>query len=110
MLRNRRAAGSSVPAKLLYSSRTLEEIIYRNELETIGAEVVCTLTRGEPPGWTGYARRVDAELLHEVAYPPELDPRVYVCGPTRFVEAVADVLVALGHTPDRIKTERFGGA
>jgi ferredoxin-NADP reductase len=110
MLRHRRAVGSAVPAKLLYSSRTLEEVIYRDELETIGAEVVYTLTREQPAGWTGYARRVDAELLGEVAYPPELDPRVYVCGPTRFVEAVADALVALGYQPGRIKTERFGGA
>ena len=110
MLRHRHAVGSTVPAKLLYSSRTLEEVIYRDELETIGAEVVHTLTRERPPGWMGYARRVDAELLREVAYPPELDPRVYVCGPTRFVEAVADALVALGYQPGRIRTERFGGA
>jgi ferredoxin-NADP reductase len=109
MLRHRRAVGSAVPVKLLYSSRTLEEVIYRDELETIGPEVVHTLTREQPAGWTGYARRVDAELLREVAYPPELDPRVYVCGPTRFVEAVADALVALGYQPGRIKTERFGG-
>ena len=110
MLRHRRAVGSTVPAKLLYSSRTLEEVIYRDELDTIGAEVVYTLTREQPAGWTGYARRVDAELLGDVAYPPALDPRVYVCGPTRFVEAVADALVALGYQPGRIKTERFGGA
>jgi ferredoxin-NADP reductase len=110
MLRHRRAVGSTVPAKLLYSSRTLEDVIYRQELETIGAEVVHTLTREQPPGWTGYQRRVDPELLREVAYPPELDPRVYVCGPTRFVEAVADALVALGYQPGRIRTERFGGA
>jgi ferredoxin-NADP reductase len=109
MLRHRRAVGSAVPVKLLYSSRTLEEVIYRDELETIGPEVVHTLTREQPAGWMGYARRVDAELLREVAYPPELDPRVYVCGPTRFVEAVADALVALGYQPGRIKTERFGG-
>jgi ferredoxin-NADP reductase len=110
MLRHRRAVGSTVPAKLLYSSRTVEDVIYRDELETIGAEVVHTLTREHPPGWTGYTRRVDAELLREVAYAPELDPRVYVCGPTRFVEAVANALVALGYQPGRIRTERFGGA
>jgi ferredoxin-NADP reductase len=110
MLRHRRAAGSTVPARLLYSSRTLEDVIYRDELETIGAEVVHTLTREQPAGWTGYARRVDAELLREVAYPAEQDPRVYVCGPTRFVEAVADALVALGYQAGRIRTERFGGA
>jgi ferredoxin-NADP reductase len=110
MLRHRRATGSTVPARLLYSSRTLADVIYRDELETVGAEVVQTLTRERPPGWTGHARRVDAALLQEVSYPPELDPRVYVCGPTRFVEAVADSLVGLGHKPGRIRTERFGGA
>jgi ferredoxin-NADP reductase len=109
MLRHRRAAGSTVPAKLLYSSRTLEDVIYRTELDSVGAEVVQTLTREQPPGWSGYARRVDFDLLREVAYPPELDPRIFVCGPTSFVEAVAESLVALGHRPGRIRTERFGG-
>jgi len=108
MLRHRRAAGSDVPARLLYSSRTLEDVIYRAELEGIGAEVVHTLTRGQPPGWTGYARRVDAEMLGEVAWPAEQDPRVFVCGPTPFVETVASTLVELGHPPQQIKTERFG--
>ena len=110
MLRLRRAAGSRVSAKLLYSSRTIDDVIYRNELEGIGADVVQTLTRERPPGWHGYARRVDFELLRDVAYPPEDNPRVFVCGPTSFVEAVAEGLVALGHRPGRIRTERFGGA
>ena len=109
MLRHRRAARSTVPAKLLYSSRTFEDVIYREELTDVGVEVVQTLTRSQPPGWSGYARRVDVELLREVAYPPEQSPRIYVCGPTSFVEAVADGLVALGHRPGRIRTERFGG-
>jgi ferredoxin-NADP reductase len=109
MLRHRRAAGSTVPAKLLYSSRTLEDVIYRTELDSVGAEVVQTLTREQPPGWSGYTRRVDFDLLREVACPPELDPRIFVCGPTNFVEAVAESLVALGHRPGRIRTERFGG-
>jgi ferredoxin-NADP reductase len=109
MLRHRRAAGSDVPAKLLYSSRTLDDVIYRDELGTLGADVVQTLTREQPPGWTGFARRVDIDMLREVAYPPERNPRVFVCGPTSFVEAVADGLVALGHRPGRIRTERFGG-
>jgi ferredoxin-NADP reductase len=109
MLRHRRAARSTVPAKLLYSSRTLADVIYRDELPELGADVVQTLTREQPPGWGGYARRVDGELLREVAYPPEQDPRVFLCGPTRFVEAVAEALVALGHRPGRIRTERFGG-
>jgi ferredoxin-NADP reductase len=110
MLRLRRAAGSTVPAKLLYSARTIEDVIYRDELADIGADVVQTLTRVQPPGWQGYARRVDVDLLRDVAYPPERNPRVFVCGPTSFVEAVADGLVALEHRPGRIRTERFGGA
>ena len=109
MLRLRRADRSTVPAKLLYSSRTIEDVIYRDELTDIGADVVQTLTREQPSGWQGYARRVDFELLRDVAYPPEQNPRTFVCGPTSFVEAVAEGLVALGHRPGRIRTERFGG-
>ena len=114
MLRHRAAAGSKVPAKLLYSSRTFEDVIYRDELDRLGGrgdglEVVHTLTRAQPPGWTGHAGRVDVELLRQVAFPPERNPRVFVCGPTSFVEAVADQLVGLGHRPGRIRTERFGG-
>jgi ferredoxin-NADP reductase len=112
MLRHRHAAGSSVPARLLYSSRTLDDVIYREELERLagagdGLEVVHTLTRAQPPGWTGYGRRIDAEMLREVAWD---DPRAqaFVCGPTRLVESVADELVALGYEPSRVKTERFG--
>ncbi len=109
MLRHRRAVGSTVPAKLLYSSRSLEDVIYRDELDRLGAEVVQTLTREQPPGWAGYGRRVDVDMLREVSYPPDESPRVFVCGPTNFVEAVAEGLVALGHRPGRIRTERFGG-
>lgn len=110
MLRHRRRSGSAVPCRLLYSSRTLEEVIYRAELEEQqdGVEVVQTLTRGAPPGWSGYARRVDAEMLREVAWPPGENALVFVCGPTSFVEAVAEGLVGLGYEPARVKTERFG--
>ena len=108
MLRHRAAAGSDVPARLLYSSRSLDEVIYRGELDGLGADVRLTLTRERPEGWTGYARRIDAELLAEVAWPPVERPLVYVCGPTAFVEVAAEALVALGHDPGRIKTERFG--
>ena len=114
MLRHRAAAGSTVPAKLLYSSRTYEEAIYREELEQLdgrgdGLEIVHTLTRAQPPGWTGHAGRVDIDLLREVSFPAQRNPRVFVCGPTSFVEAVAEGLVSLGHRPGRIRTERFGG-
>jgi ferredoxin-NADP reductase len=108
MLRHRAAAGSDVPARLLYSSRSLDEVIYGDELEASRADVRFTLTREQPGGWTGYARRIDAELLAEVAWPPEERPLVYVCGPTAFVEVAAESLVGLGHDPGRIKTERFG--
>jgi ferredoxin-NADP reductase len=109
MARQRKATGDDVPACLLYSARSWDEIIYRNELEGLrgdGLEVTYTLTRSQPDGWTGYSRRVDQDLLHEVA-PPDF-ALAFVCGPTPFVEAVASGLVTLGHDPRRIKTERFG--
>jgi len=113
MLRHRRAAGAAVPARLLLSARTVQDILYADELHALGAgddgpEVTITLTRGAPPGWSGYDRRVDQELLAAVAWPPPQRPRVYVCGPTAFVEEVAADLVALGHDPGLVKTERFG--
>ena len=87
-------------------------MIYREELERLtaadGVEVVHALTRSQPSGWTGYARRIDVEMLREVAWPPEERPLVFVCGPTSFVETAADALVELGHAPDTIRTERFG--
>jgi ferredoxin-NADP reductase len=109
MLRQRAAAGSRVPARLLYSSRSLADVIYREELDGLaGVEVVHTLTRSQPPGWTGHRRRIDPELLAEVAWPAAERPLAYVCGPTRLVEAVASGLVGLGYEPGRVRTERFG--
>ncbi|HEV2742441.1 MAG TPA: ferredoxin reductase [Rubrobacter sp.] len=113
MIRHRAAVGSGVPTRLLYSSRSYEEIIYREELDSLSAgdealEVFHTLTRSRPEGWTGYDRRIDAGMLAEVSWPPDESPRVFVCGPTPFVEAAATALVGLGHDPARIKTERFG--
>jgi ferredoxin-NADP reductase len=110
MVRHRRLSGSDVPTRLLYSSRTLEDVIYRAELEELadGIEVVQTLTREQPPGWTGHDRRIDAALLREVAWPAEDGALAFVCGPTSFVETVASGLVGLGHRPARVKTERFG--
>jgi ferredoxin-NADP reductase len=113
MLRQRAAAGSAVPARLLHSSRTFEDVLYREELQRLaatdpGLRVTHTLTRARPPGWEGYARRIDAAMLAEVAWPPGDRPLAYVCGPTRLVEAVANALVGLGHDPGRVRTERFG--
>jgi ferredoxin-NADP reductase len=113
MIRHRAAKGSTVPTRLLYSSRSEADIIYRDELARLvrsvkGLEVVYTLTRTQPPGWTGYHRRLDTDLLREVGWPPDQRPLNYICGPTPFVETAASALVALGHEPGRIKTERFG--
>jgi ferredoxin-NADP reductase len=111
MIRAREAAGTEAETRLLLSSRGWEDVIYRDELERLGGDgltVVHTLTRSQPPGWTGYARRVDAEMLAEVGPGGAERPSVYVCGPTAFVEAVSEALVQLGHDPQAIKTERFG--
>jgi ferredoxin-NADP reductase len=113
IIRHRAAIGSSVATRLLYSSRSLEDIIYRDELDhqvknTAMLEVVQTLTRVQPPGWTGYARRIDPQMLREVAWPVEQRPLTFICGPTPFVETAAASLVELGYEPGHIKTERFG--
>jgi ferredoxin-NADP reductase len=108
MARHRAQVGSTAPMRLLYSSRTWDDVIYRDELATLGIDVVHTLTRQQPPGWSGYSRRIDDELLREVAFPAADEPRVYVCGSTRFVDAAADGLVRLGYDPRSIRTERFG--
>ena len=110
ILRHRVREESPVPVRLLYSSRTWADVIYRTELEqrTQGVAVTYTLTRAQPAGWTSYGRRVDQQMLTEVAWPATQAPLAYVCGPTSFVESVAAGLVALGYPPDRVKTERFG--
>jgi ferredoxin-NADP reductase len=112
MLRHRAASGAVVPTRLLYSARSLEDVIYRDELNRRAAsdaqfELNYALTREQPAGWTGYARRVDEEILREVAY-PSCEGIAFVCGPTRFVETVADGLVAIGYAPEQVRTERFG--
>jgi ferredoxin-NADP reductase len=109
MARQRAADGNDVPTRLLYSARSWDDVIYRDELARLaddGFEVAYTLTRKQPEGWKGYSRRVDRQLLAEVA--PEQLSLAFVCGPTPFVETVAQALVDLGHEPSRVKTERFG--
>jgi ferredoxin-NADP reductase len=113
MLRHRADAGSAVPARLLYSARTVDELIYRSEIDRLaaaedGPRVAYTLTRDRPAGWIGYDRRIDAAMLEETIGPPAQGHLIYVCGPTSMVEAVATLLVARGHAPLRVRTERFG--
>jgi ferredoxin-NADP reductase len=113
MLRHRAAAGATAPARLLYSSRALDDIIYYDELERLravqnGPEVFHTLTRVQPPGWNGYARRIDSRMLSELVKPFGKSPQVFICGPTLLVEASADGLVQAGIKAGQIRTERFG--
>ena len=110
ILRHRSRVGSSAPVRLLYSSRSWQDVIYSSELDfpADGVEVIYTLTRSQPRAWQGYARRVDAQMLAEVAWPAAEEPLAYVCGPTSFVESVATGLVGLGYPAGRVKTERFG--
>jgi ferredoxin-NADP reductase len=114
MLRHRAATDSTVPVRLLYSARTLDEVIYRDEFARMAAfdevDIRFTLTREWPEGWRGYRRRIDRDMLAEIAWPPDERPLVYICGPTAFVEVAAGTLVDLGHDPGQIKTERFGAS
>ena len=113
MLRHRANSGVTVPTRLLYSSRSYEEIIYREELDRLSANdpslrVIHTLTRRRPPNWTGYGRRLDLAMLADTAWPPAEKPLAFTCGPTALVETVADYLLKVGYASGCIKTERFG--
>lgn len=113
MLRHRATAGHADPALLLYSSRTSADIIYREELDKITAadpslRVVHTLTRGQPDGWHGYARRIDGAMLAELGVAGLPDASIFICGPSGMVEGASQALVSLGVPAPRIKTERFG--
>jgi ferredoxin-NADP reductase len=113
MLRHRHAVASHVPARLLVSARGADDVLYSAELAELagaddGFELLATLTRDAPTGWSGFTRRVDREMLEEVAWSPTELARTYICGPTAFVEAAAEGLVGLGHDPALVKTERFG--
>jgi ferredoxin-NADP reductase len=107
MLEHHRSSGGSAPVRLLYSVRTIEEVLGRGVL---GPETTITLTRGTPEGWDGPTGRIDRAMLHERSFSPASRPRVFVCGPTNFVESVATVLVDLGHDPSSVRLERFGGS
>jgi ferredoxin-NADP reductase len=113
MLRHRERHEDPTPATLIYSSRSLDDIIYRTELDAMrerdrSLRVLHALTRQQPIGWAGYAGRIDRALLAQACFPPAQSPKIFVCGPTAFVEDVSRFLVELGHDPSAIKTERFG--
>ncbi len=113
MLRHRAAVRATTPVRLLYSAARPASVIYRTELDALhaaqnGVEVAYAFTRMPPPGWTGYARRIDRAMLQEVSHPLGRTFLTYVCGPTLMVEAAANALVDLGVAPERIRTERFG--
>lgn len=115
MIRHRANWDSKVPTKLLYSSRSYDDIIYREELDRIAAKdsslhVIHTLTRRRPENWMGYGRRIDRRMLSETAWPPAERPLAFTCGSTGAVEAVATYLLELGYESERIKTERYGPA
>jgi ferredoxin-NADP reductase len=113
IIRHRARIGSTVPCALLYSSKTAADIIYATELDALAAKndglrVMHTLTREQPPGWTGYTRRIDAAMLEEVLTSTGKGVSVFACGPTPLVEVAATALVALGLAPSQVRTERFG--
>ena len=108
MLRHWASGDRAVAARLLYSSRNLADVIYREELGRCPADIELTLTREWPDGWQGHTGRVDRKLLEQVGWPPQARPLVYACGPSAFVETAAQALVESGHDPNRIRTERFG--
>ena len=113
MARSLRQNGAAIPARILVSARAPEDLIYRAELSRLPSElpelrIDYTLTRSQPEGWKGYARRVDRAMLVETTFDPDQRPTIFICGPTGFVEAVAGNLRELGHQPERIRTERFG--
>ena len=112
MLRHRAATSSSTPTRLLYSARSLQDVIYRHELLEAsgdpGVDVMVALTRSWPEDWTGHRGRIDERLLDADAWPASDEPWIYICGPTGFVEAISQRMVQRGHPPDRVKTERFG--
>ena len=113
MIRHRAALMAKNLTALLYSSRNFEDIIYYNELEKLGKasselQIFHTLTRSQPADWKGYARRIDEEMLKEVAGPLGEAVQVFICGPTLMVESAANILVKIGIDSNQIRTERFG--
>jgi ferredoxin-NADP reductase len=115
MVRAHEAAGSAATFRLLYSVRAPGDVFFADELAALeksssSLEVTSVYTRETPAGWPTPAGRVTRAVLEATTIPASESPTVFVCGPTGFVEAVADILVDLGHPAELVKTERFGGA
>lgn len=113
MIRHRANSAKKVPTRLLYSSRSYEDIIYREELDRFARndsslQIIHTLTRRQPQNWNGYGRRIDPAMLAETGFQPSEKPLIFVCGSTGLVETVATYLLELDYEPERIRTERFG--
>ena len=110
MIRTRVQAERKTPFRLVYSVRSEAELMYAAELRALsgGIEVSVRYTRQAPEGYRGRLGRLTDTDIAEAGWPPDFAPKCFVCGPTRFVETVADILVSAGHLPPRIKTERFG--
>jgi ferredoxin-NADP reductase len=112
MLRHRAARGSAVETKALVSVRSPADLLYSTELPKLSTDPAVdlrmTYTRMSPPDWPGWTGRVNAAMLAELGPPPEAAPHTFICGPTGFVETVANLLVDAGHNPLKIRTERFG--
>jgi ferredoxin-NADP reductase len=114
MVRARGQSRAKQPFRMIYSVRTPDDVIYREELprrvrDDPGFDLLLNYTRQAPDGWPSAPKRIDVATINSHGWPPDFTPDVYVCGPTTFVETAADILVALGHDPKRIRTERFGG-
>ena len=111
MVRRHGAFGSSAPLRLVYSLRDPDATLYRDELAGLasdGLSLTYVYTRRTPEGWPRPPGRLDPGLLAASAFPPAESPTSYVCGPTGFVETVADLLILAGQDPRRVRTERFG--
>jgi ferredoxin-NADP reductase len=113
MIRHRAAVRSRVPFRLIYSTRTPADALYTDELrrrirDDRGLDVAYLYTREVPQTWPAPPKRIGLAAVASHGWPPDLQPTCFVCGPTGFVETVADILVAQGHDPRRVKTERFG--
>ena len=106
------ATSSTAEVYLLVSVRTQDDLLYRDELRSLagteGLTLYETYTSSPPAGWTGFMRRLDAQMLRDVGPQASAKPNIYLCGPTAFVEAASKLLVGLGHAPAQIRAERFG--